>query len=87
MFGCCPGVIPSSDMLRDDRPMDPAKDLLLVFWGMNEIMVYDENTKTMGAMPCREPFPPSLVKEMIKLVKVAKRFPRAVLFLGDFQDV
>ena len=54
---------------------------------MNEIMVYDESTKRQEAMPYREPMPPSLVKEMIKLVKVAKRFPRAVLFIGNYQEV
>ena len=38
MFGCCAGVTCSEAMLRGDRPMDPSKDLLVMFWGMNEIM-------------------------------------------------
>ena len=57
MFGCCPGTVPSDAMLRDDRPMDPSKDLLAVFWGMNEIMVYDNKNGSGTAMPFKEPLP------------------------------
>ena len=37
MFGCYPGTMPSTGMVRTDRPRDPAKDMLVVFWTMNEI--------------------------------------------------
>ena len=48
--------------------------------------VYDNKTGTHSALPFREPIPPSLLKEMTKMVKVAKRFPRAVLFIGDYVE-
>ena len=31
--GCYLGTLLSSGMIKTDRPMDPAKDLLIVFWG------------------------------------------------------
>ena len=30
MFGCCPGAMPSSGMLKRDRPMDPNPSSLLL---------------------------------------------------------
>ena len=55
--------------------------------GMNEIMQYDSASQTSEAMPYRGHIPASLLKEMTRMVKVAQRFPRAVLFLGDYQEI
>ena len=62
MFGCCPRSMTSSGMLKSDRPMDPAKDLLVVFWGMNEILKYDMRTGTSTAMPLKAPIPTTFLK-------------------------
>ena len=77
MFGCYPGTMPSTGMVRTDRPMDPAKDVLVVFWGMNEIMTWNEREQANTALPYRE-LPAELVKSMRRMVRMMKRFPRSL---------
>ena len=70
MFGCYPGTMPTTGMVRTDRPMDPAKDVLVVFWAMNEIMVWDAVNGVNTAMPFRG-FPAALdtaVKRMVRMM-------------------
>ena len=82
MFGCYPGTLPSTGMVRTDRPMDPAKDVLVVFWGMNEIMVWDEREQSNTAMLFRE-LPAEMVKSIEHMIRLMKRFPRSLIFVGD----
>ena len=86
MFGCFPGAMPSTGMVRTDRPMDPAKDVLVVFWGRNEIMTWNEREQANTALPYRE-LPAELVKSMRRMVRMMKRFPRSLIFVGDNPEV
>jgi hypothetical protein len=63
------------------RPMDPSKDIAIIFWGVNEVVEWNADA-TREVRPTRT-WPRGLQREIVELCSLLKRFPRAVVVLGN----